>query len=1043
MAHEVEPKDGKLTFLAPEGLEREWADASPGGPLHRLVGFLAAVAHAHLAHERVIDEQVASAFRASLRDPSVTSAAHFVATLLTGRKVRAADLLGVVPADSTPARALTGELRDLLRAVRLDSDQIDAPPPRTPELAARREEEAATSAGLLVEFMESSYEGELIVAEPHEGPLALAIAAQKTALPPGRTAYLLRRDGSRHPLHPFVLADATGALSIFWDLDEGRIRYLRLDGSQPEPQPADVPPEELVEHLLKLGAYAEIREWLKAMTPEARSRLNRRNLLYAGFCHYGTTYLRQREPQQAAVELEKAVKLRPDLVLGNLYLAQAHVAQKQLDRAIEILKKHAVLYNRSDRIFELIGDCYRQKKDVTTALRMYEKAAGLNPFNGQVEKKRDLLRDEARRERDDRATQAVASGGSGPAQPVKLDEFLVDMTLEAELGMYSPTVGRESEIRQLVEILSCRDKRNPLLLGDPGVGKTALVEDFVLRLVQRQLPARFTGKKVYLMSVATLLAGAKFRGQFEERVLDLVKALKTQDCILFIDNFHNIVNAGLTRGGTLDTSNILKPFLVKGEIQVVGATTHEEFRQNVEKDVSLLRCFQTLVVEEPSLELAADMVCAVRGRYEAHHRVTLSQEVIRATIPTIDACVRERALPDKAIDVFDRACAVAAIRRAEAGPDADEMVELTREDVLSVLSETSRIPVSRLTEDAREKLAAMESLLARRVIGQPDAVRRVSRVVRAARMQLTIDERRPKGVFLFVGPTGVGKTELARAMAELLFGSDDRLIRIDMSEYMERINQSRLIGTAPGYVGYNDQNQLTDEVRKNPHSLVLLDEIEKADHNMIHLFLQVFDAGRLTDGKGRTVHFDNATIVMTSNVGTQLFSRAAVGYDEGRGNKRPAVSTGDLLREVRRHFPPEFLNRIDEVICFAPLGVEDVRLIARQKIANVVSRLQRQGKRLELSPEAEELLAREGYSYEDGARNLERTIRRLLLEPLASKSLEPDWERATTVVATLGGDGELAFELGEGEGEVAAAEAEAEAEIAPGFESGEDVIERP
>ncbi len=1002
---------GRLAFLlAPGSGEPAWDDPASRGATQRLLAYLACVAHAHLIGERAIDDNVAAAFQHALRDPCVPTTAQLLLTLLDSRKVRATDLLGIVPAESSRGRSLTEELRDLLRSARLEAegrfqaagDCAVSPLPSTLPLLAR--------------FVADHLEGEVIVGTP-SGPVSLPAASRGAEPTSGPAVSLLRRDGSRLPLHPFVLADDSGAVSLLWDLEDGRLRHARADGSAAPRPHADLPSDMLAEFLLRMGAFAELRDWLRGLPAAEREHVPRATLVLASACHHGAIGLRERDLDLAVEEFEKAVRARPDLLLPHLLLAQALMGRKQVDRSIEVLKKHAVHFNRSDRLFEQLGDAMRQHKDSVTALRMYEKASDINPLNSAVARKRDLLRDQLRRERDERvqASQAAASPGGAPAaagQTVKLEDFLGDMTLEAELGNYQGTVGREDEIRQIVEILGCRDKRNPLLVGDPGVGKTAIVEDFVHRLVSGQLAARFRGKRVWLMSVGTLLAGAKYRGQFEERMLEIVRLLRAEESLVFVDNIHQLVSAGLTRGGALDASALLKPYLLKGDLQVIGATTHDEYRQGLEKDGSLARCFQVVQVEAPSVEQAIGMVEHVRARYERHHGVAVPAALVRATLPILDAALREHALPDKAIDVYDRACAVAAMRRDGGEPRearAGAPPELTRDDVLAVISEMSRVPVTRLAEDARQCYADLEARLGQRVVGQADAVGRVARVLRAARLGMTVDPRRPKGVFFFVGPSGVGKTELARAMAEQLFGSADRLIRLDMSEYRERINQSRLIGTAPGYVGYNDQNQLTDEVRRNPHSLVLLDEIEKADPEMMHLFLQVFDAGRLTDGKGRTVHFDHATIVMTSNVGTHLFSRAAVGFDDGR-EAGQGVRSSDLLREVRRQFSPEFLNRVDEIICFRTLDPSDIERITHLKVDLVARRLRAQGKSLALSRAAAGVIARAGTSPAEGARNLERTIRRLLLEPLAARALEPGWDQAGHVRVDARGS-ELTFEL--------------------------------
>jgi len=522
------------------------------------------------------------------------------------------------------------------------------------------------------------------------------------------------------------------------------------------------------------------------------------------------------------------------------------------------------------------------------------------------------------------------------------------------------------------------------------------------------------------MSVSTLLAGAKYRGQFEERFLDLMKDLREENCILFIDHIQTLIASGSARGGGLDASALVKPALVRGELQVIGTTTFDEYQANIERDPSLARLFQMVRIEEADLEATRAILLAAKERYERFHGVRIDSDGMGRSLETMRRMLRDGALPDRALDVLDRACARASLqarkglRENSEAADAGGAIPVVGEaEMHAAIAGIARVPLSNLRAAADGRLREIESRLRRRVVGQEEAIGSVSRVLRTASRGLKLHPRRPNGVLLFVGPTGVGKTELARAMSEYLFGSDEKMIRIDMSEYMEKFSASRLIGSPPGYVGYNDANQLTDRVRQTPSCLLLLDEMEKADAPLMSLFLQVFDAGRMTDGRGRTVSFSDATIVMTSNAGTDLYGRGEMGYSrrpEGRSVTRAA-----LLREMRRFFTPEFLNRIDEIVYFDPLGPDEMSAIARLQIGSIESSLTREGKRLEVTESALALLAKEGYHPEFGARNLSRVLRRRLLEPLAGLSLLASFRDADTIRAdAAGGDMRVTLESGAG-----------------------------
>jgi ATP-dependent Clp protease ATP-binding subunit ClpC len=470
--------------------------------------------------------------------------------------------------------------------------------------------------------------------------------------------------------------------------------------------------------------------------------------------------------------------------------------------------------------------------------------------------------------------------------------------------------------------------------------------------------------------------------------MQLVKEIKRLNCILFIDDIHQIVAGGSGKTSSTEASHFLKPALTNDEIQMIGATNFEEFRNNVEKDTSFLRCFQTIKLDEPDDQTLMQILHGYRGHLEEYHKVAIQEDSIHTILMWVRVLLRDRALPDKALDLLDRSAARISIQGGSV---------VTSESVLETISEISSVPLNRMSVSETAHFRNMQSIIARRVVGQQDAVRVVSNVLCTSKLRMTLNPSRPKGIFLFVGPTGVGKTELAKSIAEFLFGDDEKVVRIDMSEYMERYSASRLVGTSPGYVGYYDQNQLVDKIRTNPYSLILLDEIEKADAQLLNIFLQVFDAGRLTDGKGKVAYFDNATIVMTSNIGTHLFAQNKLGY--GADSQESRVSRSDLMKEVKRFFQPEFLNRIDEIVFFTPLTLENVREIAEMKLFSIFEQLRKQGKQLVIEEKTMLELCKMGYDYEYGARNLERVLRRKLLDKLAQMALKEDWGQIKSLIA--------------------------------------------
>ena len=645
-----------------------------------------------------------------------------------------------------------------------------------------------------------------------------------------------------------------------------------------------------------------------------------------------------------------------------------------------------------------------------------------------------------------------------------LDQFGRDLTELAREGKLDPVVGREKEIQRVIQVLSRRTKNNPVLIGDPGVGKTAIVEGLAQMIVAGNVPETLTDKRVVSLDLGSLVAGSKFRGEFEERLKKVMDEIRgSGDVILFIDEMHTIIGAGAAEGA-IDASNILKPALSRGELQAIGATTIDEYRKHVEKDAALERRFQPIQVDEPTVAETVQILEVLRDRYEAHHRVKISDEALRAAACLADRYVSDRFLPDKAIDLVDEAASKvrlsglvtppelkdieheidemrmekeAAIKNEEFEKAADlrdkeqKMAQeleqkvtnwksqrnrregaVVEEDIAQVVSSWTGIPVSKLAQEESQRLLNLESILHQRVVGQNEAIDAVSRAVRRSRVGLK-DPKRPVGSFIFLGPTGVGKTELARALAESLFGDEDAMILIDMSEYMERHTVSRLVGAPPGYVGYEEGGQLTDKVRRRPYSVILLDEIEKAHPEVFNILLQVLEDGRLTDAKGRTVDFRNTVLIMTSNVGAHEIQReTTIGFRVQRDeNASYDAMKGKVTDELKRTFRPEFLNRIDEVIVFHALSKEQLEQIVDIMLTQLKKQLDDKVN-MQFTATARKLLAEKGYDPDYGARPLRRAIQRLVENPLSEEVLRGKFKEGDSVVVDAK-DGEIVFSKGE------------------------------
>jgi len=643
-----------------------------------------------------------------------------------------------------------------------------------------------------------------------------------------------------------------------------------------------------------------------------------------------------------------------------------------------------------------------------------------------------------------------------------LDAFGRDLTALAKENKLDPVIDRKNEIERVIQILSRRTKNNPVLLGEAGVGKTAIVEGLAQSIIAGNVPELLRHKRLIVLDLALMVAGTKYRGQFEERIKAVMEEIKrSQDVIIFIDELHTLVGAGAAEGA-IDASNILKPALSRGEIQCIGATTMDEYRKYIEKDAALDRRFQTIMVEPPSVEQTIDILKGLRERYETHHKVIYTDEALAAAAKLSDRYISGRFMPDKAIDLIDEAGSRARLNVLVVPPEIKEFEakveslkkekevhiknqdfekaaalrdqeriareelerlnrewsqtkdkikpELTEEDMAKIVSQWTGVPIFRLEEKEGEKLLKIEEELHKHVVGQEEAISAIAHAVRRSRAGIK-DPRRPIGSFIFLGPTGVGKTLLARALAEYMFGDEDALIQLDMSEYMEKFNVSRLIGAPPGYVGYEEGGQLTEKVRRRPYSVILLDEIEKAHPDVFNLLLQVFEDGRLTDSFARKVDFRNTIMIMTSNVGAELVRKSgAIGFKNQKEEVTYQDMKGKLLEEVKRTFKPEFLNRIDDIIVFRPLVKEDLVKIVDIEIAHVAERLKDQEIKLEVSQEAKEFLIEKGFDPVFGARPLKRTIQRFLEDPLASEIISKKFKENMTIKVSRKNE-ELVFEI--------------------------------
>ena len=665
--------------------------------------------------------------------------------------------------------------------------------------------------------------------------------------------------------------------------------------------------------------------------------------------------------------------------------------------------------------------------------------------------------------------QTVSSGGGSSssssttkAKTPSLDEFGTDLTLAAAELRLDPVIGREKEIERVIQILARRTKNNPVLLGEPGVGKTAVVEGLALRIVNSEVPDILDGKKVIQLDMGLLIAGTKYRGEFEERLKKIMDEIRQAgNIILVIDEMHTLIGAGAAEGA-IDAANILKPALSRGEIQVIGATTLDEYRKHIEKDTALERRFQSVLIEEPSIDDSIEIIRGLKPKYEEHHRLIISDDAIVAAVKLSSKYITDRFLPDKAIDVLDEASSKVRLKVSSLSPEGKELDKelraiikekeeairnqefekasqlrddeanmkerireiseewrnehdankpvVTEENIAEVIGMMTGVPVTKLTESESDRLLKLEETLHERVIGQNDAIVAISKAIRRARVGLK-SPNRPIGSFIFCGPTGVGKTELAKALSEAVFGSEDNMVRVDMSEFMEKHSTSKLIGSPPGYVGYDDGGSLTETIRKKPYSVILFDEIEKAHPDVFNIMLQILDDGRLTDSKGRHVNFKNTIIIMTSNVGASMIAnQSKLGFTTADDEKKDKYEKlkDTVNEEMKKAFRPEFINRIDDIIVFAHLSKEEIREIVDLMMKDLFKRLDERGLKMEVTNEVKDFMATDGYNEAYGARPLRRLIQRKVEDTLAEEILTGKYQEGDTIVLDMK-DGKMFF----------------------------------
>jgi ATP-dependent Clp protease ATP-binding subunit ClpC len=732
------------------------------------------------------------------------------------------------------------------------------------------------------------------------------------------------------------------------------------------------------------------------------------------------------------------LSLREALQLGHNYIGTEHILLGLIREGEGVAAQVLV---------KLGADLSRVRQQVIQLLSGYSGSGGSESGSGGGDKA---------------GATAGGSGGESGSGSLVLDQFGRNLTQLARENGLDPVIGRSRETERVMQILSRRTKNNPVLVGEPGVGKTAIVEGLAQSIAADRVPETLAGKQLYTLDLGALVAGSRYRGDFEERLKKVLKEIKTRgDIILFIDEIHTLVGAGAAEGA-IDAASILKPMLARGELQTIGATTLDEYRKHLEKDAALERRFQRVVVDEPTVPHTIEILKGLRDRYETHHRVTITDQALVAAANLADRYIADRHLPDKAIDLIDEAGSRLRIKRMGTPPEHKELEseisevvrqkkdavesqqfeeagrlrdkekellarresiegeakasgvdlfdEVDEEAIAEVLSLWTGIPVYKLTEEETEKLLRMEDELHKRVIGQDDAIKAVSQAIRRTRAGLK-DPKRPSGSFIFLGPSGVGKTELAKTLAEFLFGDESALISLDMSEYMERHTVSRLVGSPPGYVGYEEGGQLTEKVRRKPFSVVLFDEVEKAHPDVFNTLLQILEEGRLTDSQGRSVDFRNTVLIMTSNLGTADLRKAQIGFgsgDEAVSYEKMKSKVNDALKQ---HFRPEFLNRIDDTIVFHELSQSEVRSIVDLMVGRTAEQLGGQGMGLELTDAAKDHLALKGYDPTLGARPLRRALQRLVEDPLSEKLLYKEFRAGEIIIVDVEPDPETDDEL--------------------------------